>query len=62
MADGKFGPKTEKAVKAMQACFDSGDKEKAKKLAEILYASSELVAGVDVEDPVGFVNLITELF
>ncbi len=50
------------AVKAMQACFDSGDKEKAKKLAEILYASSELVAGVDVEDPVGFVNLITELF
>ena len=46
----------------MQACFDSGDKEKAKKLAEILYASSELVAGVDVEDPVGFVNLITELF
>ena len=42
--------------------FYKADKEKAKKLAEILYASSELVAGVDVEDPVGFVNLITELF
>ena len=38
------------------------DKEKAKKLSQVLARLAELMAGVEVEDPSAFVALVAELF
>ena len=38
------------------------DKEKAAKLAKILNVLAELSAGVEVEDPTEFTDLVAELF
>ena len=38
------------------------DKEKAKKLSQVLARLAELMAGVEVEDPAAFVALVAELF
>ena len=38
------------------------DKEKAKKLSQVLARLAELMAGVEVEDPAAFVTLVAELF
>ena len=38
------------------------DKEKAKKLSQVLARLAELMAGVEVEDPAAFVSLVAELF
>ncbi len=51
-----------KAVIAMKAAFDSGDKEKCADTAKILNTLAKLMAGVDVEDPAEFTKLISELF
>jgi molecular chaperone HtpG len=37
------------------------DKEKAKKYAELLYGQSQLIAGVSLDDPAHFAELISEL-
>jgi molecular chaperone HtpG len=51
-----------KAVKAMKAAFDSGDKEKSADTAKILNTLAKMMAGVDIEDPAEFTKLISELF
>ena len=38
------------------------DKEKAKKLSQVLARLAEMMAGVEVEDPAAFVALVAELF
>ena len=38
------------------------DKEKAKKLSQVLARLAEMLAGVEVEDPAAFVSLVAELF
>ena len=47
---------------ALKAAFDSGDKDKAAKYSRMLYAMAEMTAGVEVEDPAQFAELIGELF
>jgi molecular chaperone HtpG len=37
------------------------DKEKAKKYAELLYGQAQLVAGVSLDDPARFAELVSEL-
>lgn len=50
------------AFAALSAAFAAGDREKTAKLSKILAAQAELIAGVEVEDPGEFVELVTELF
>ena len=38
------------------------DREKAKKLSQVLARLAEMMAGVEVEDPAAFVSLVAELF
>lgn len=38
------------------------DKEKAKKLSQVLARLAELMAGIEVDDPAAFVSLVAELF
>ena len=38
------------------------DKEKARKLSQVLARLAELMAGIEVEDPAAFVSLVAELF
>ncbi len=49
------------AYAAVKAAFES-DKEKAKKLAKILWVLSEMNAGLEVEDTAEFTDLVAELF
>ena len=51
-----------KAVKAMKAAFEAGNKEKCADTAKILNTLAKLMAGVDVEDPAEFTKLVSELF
>ena len=48
----------------MQVLKDAwaNDREKAKKLSQILYVLAEMTAGMDVEDPAGFAEQVAELF
>jgi molecular chaperone HtpG len=39
----------------------ASDKEKAKKYAELLYGQSQLIAGVSLDDPARFTDLVSEL-
>ena len=50
------------AVKAVRSAWEAGDGEKAAKLSKVLYALSELMAGVEVEDPAEFSRAVSELF
>ena len=50
------------AVKAVRSAWEAGDSEKAAKLSKVLYALSELMAGVEVEDPAEFSRAVSELF
>ena len=49
------------AVVALKAAYEN-DREKAAKLAGILATLSQVMAGVEVEDPAAFVSLVSELF
>lgn len=49
-----------KAVKAMISAIDT-DKEKAKKYAEILYNQSLLIAGLPIDDPSGYADLVCSI-
>ncbi len=51
-----------KAVQALKAAYDGGDKEKAAQLARILETLAEMMAGCEVEDPASFVTLVAQLF
>ena len=51
-----------KAVQVMKEAFDSGNREQAGKIANILGTLAELMAGCEIEDPAGFVELVSELF
>ena len=51
-----------KAVQALRAAFENGEKDKAASLAKILETMAELMAGCDIEDPASFVGLVSELF
>ncbi len=48
----------------MQALKEAyaNDREKAKKLSQILYVLAEMTAGMDVEDPAAFAAQVAELF
>ena len=50
-----------KAYAALKAAFDADDKEKLASLAKILYAQAELIAGVEIEDPVAYAELVCGL-
>ncbi|MDD6847301.1 MAG: molecular chaperone HtpG [Oscillospiraceae bacterium] len=49
-----------KAVKAMINAIDT-DEEKAKKYAEILYNQSLLIAGLPIDDPSGYADLVCSI-
>lgn len=51
-----------KAVKAMKSAFDAGDKERAGQLAKVLETLAEMMAGCEIEDPAGFVTMVSDLF
>ena len=53
---------THPAYLAVKNAYDNGDKDRAAALAKILYAQSELVAGVEVEDPNAYSELVCSLF
>ena len=50
-----------RAYKAIKAAFDAGDKDKAAALGKILYAQAELIAGVEIEDPTAYAELVCGL-
>ncbi len=49
-----------KVMESLKAAFEN-DKEKAKKYAKILYAQSLLIAGLDIENPAEYADLVCEL-
>ncbi len=49
-----------KVIDALKNAFEN-DKEKAKKYAKILYAQSLLIAGLDIENPAEYADLVCEL-
>ena len=49
------------AFRVLKEAYEN-DKEKAKKLSQVLARLAELMAGVEVEDPAAFVALVAELF
>ncbi len=50
-----------KAFEALRNA-EANDKEQAKKISKVLYALAELMAGVEIEDPGEFTELVSELF
>jgi molecular chaperone HtpG len=48
-------------VKAIKDTMES-DPEKAKKYAEILYNQSLLIAGLPIDDPSGYADIVCSLF
>ena len=51
-----------KAVAALKAAWEAGDKDKAKSMSLILARLAELLAGAEIEDPAAFVSEVAELF
>ncbi len=49
-----------KVMEALKKAFEN-DKEKAEKYAKILYAQSVLIAGLDIENPAEYADLVCEL-
>lgn len=49
-----------KVLEALKNAFEN-DKEKAEKYAKILYAQSLLIAGLDIENPAEYADLVCEL-
>ena len=47
---------------ALKEAFDSGDKDRAAAMSKILYAQAELIAGVEIEDPSAYAELVCGLF
>ena len=51
-----------KAVEALKAAWEAGDKDKAKNMSLTLARLAELLAGAEIEDPAAFVSEVAELF
>ena len=51
-----------RAFTALKNAYETGDKERAKKLSLILARLAEMVSGAEVEDPAAFAALVSELF
>ena len=51
-----------RAVQVLRESFESGDKEKASKLARILSVLAAMAVGDEVENPAEFADLVAELF
>ena len=51
-----------KAVEALKAAWEAGDKDKARSMSLILARLAELLAGAEIEDPAAFVSEVAELF
>ena len=51
-----------KAVAALKAAWEAGDKDKATRMALILARLAELLAGAEIEDPAAFAGEVAELF
>ena len=49
-----------KVMESLKAAFEN-DKEKAEKYAKILYAQSLLIAGLEIENPAEYADLVCEL-
>ena len=49
------------AFEALKKAY-AEDKDRAAKLSKILYAQSELIAGVEIEDPTAYADLVCSLF
>ena len=49
------------AYGALKAAFDGGDREKAGRYARLLYAQAELLAGLPLEDPAEYTQLVCSL-
>jgi molecular chaperone HtpG len=49
------------AFAALQKAYNE-DKPKAARLAMILYAQAELIAGIPLDDPAAYTELVCELF
>ena len=50
-----------KAVQALRAAYENGEREKAASYAKILDTLAELMAGCEIEDPARFVGLVSDL-
>ena len=50
-----------RAFQALKEAWEN-DREKAKKLSQILSVLAEMTAGMDVEDPAAFAEQVAELF
>ena len=50
-----------KAVQALRAAYEGGEREKAANYAKILDTLAELMAGCEIEDPARFVGLVSDL-
>ena len=51
-----------KAVEALKAAWEAGDKDKARSMSLILARLAELLAGAEIEDPAAFASEVAELF
>lgn len=50
------------AFAAIQSALDSGDKERAAKLVEVLHSQALLIAGEELEDPAAYTEMVCSLF
>jgi len=51
-----------RAFRAVKMAYDSLEKDKAAKLSKILYAQAQLIAGLELEDPAAYSDMVTSLF
>ena len=49
------------AYQTMKEAFDTGDKDKAARIAKILHAQALLIAGLPLEDPAAYSELVCTL-
>lgn len=50
------------AFEVLKSAHDSGDQEKAQRVCRVLFALSQLMAGVEIPDPAAFTADVAELF
>ena len=49
------------AFAALKRAVDAGEKDLAAKYAQLLYAQAQLIAGLPLEDPAGYSQLVCSL-
>ena len=50
-----------KAFKALEAALDAGDKDKAADYVRIFFAQAQLIAGLPLENPSEYADLVCKL-